>query len=112
LRSGLCPNTVEAELERRAQVYALSRTKWPLLALAQAAGGLPEGGNQRGEVHARGFALLVRDLAKLARNHPSLGKEENVVAALYRLSPRMLSRFAGKVKQQMGLVPFRVGPGP
>lgn len=106
-RCGLSAVRVRAELERRAQAYALARTRWPFLALAQTAAALPAGADLRGEMHEVGYALLVRDMARLARPFLPPGTD-NPTASLFRLRPNELSEVGRAVARGMGLAPFRV----
>ncbi len=107
-RCGLSPGRVQAELERRAQAYALALAGRPYLALAQAAGALPRGADLRGEPHEVGYALLVRDLARRAAPFLPPGGTGNRAASLFRLPPGELTAAAGRVVLDMGLAPFRV----
>lgn len=101
LRSGLSPARVEAELETRAQASALARTRWPRLALAQAAGSLPAGADGQGSVHDVGYARLVWALGKDAPGG---------IGALFRLEPEELGRRARAVAERLGLPVFEVAP--
>ena len=107
IRCGLWPDRVQAELERRAQAYALARTRWPFLALAQTAGALPVGADLRGESHEVGYALLVRDLARRAVPFLPAGAA-NPTASLFRLHAEELTAAARSVLDDMGLAAFRV----
>ncbi len=109
-RCDLSPARVQAELERRAQAYALARAGWPFLALAQTAGALPRGADLHGEPHEVGYALLVRDLARRAAPFLRGGDAENPAAALFRLNPEELTAAARAVLKDMELAPFHAVP--
>lgn len=109
VRVGLLPAAVRAELERRAQLFALCEAPDPRLPLAQCISYLPVEGGRRNSEHAVGYGILVKQFlavldggawtGAVPLEQLGLSREARLLPQLHRLPPETVRAIARAIEE-------------
>ena len=101
LRNGLSAQSVESDLEARAELVALARSRHPRLVLAHIASFCSQqlGGFSQ---HASGFEQLAQALQeRLLDADPALSEQDVWVSRWHRLDPALVQRVAQEMADEL-----------